>query len=97
MKAVKLYEERQVWQVAKSVSGNWFSRFYILTKYGYQWSKWKLMGKIKEIERTKLEWENMNGNCFSEKAIRVYFDEPASIFYLQPKNRSNASFIRLPS
>lgn len=71
-KCVKCYEGIG-FQLAKSEVGNWFVRKWINNSpYGSHWSKWVLFGDKVRVQKTAVQYENMNGNEIRENIFRVY-------------------------
>ena len=71
-KCVKWYEGKG-FQLAKSDEGYWFVRKRIHNPfYGWQWTRWDLFSDKLQIKKTKVTYENTNGNEITETIIHVY-------------------------
>ncbi len=80
-KCIRLYNNGHT-QLAKSETGIWFTRAYEKSPYGYIWTKWEYLGKLKRITRHITTYENLNGNEITEYHLNFHFSttEPNVIY-----------------
>lgn len=80
-KCIKYYEGKG-FQLAKSNEGYWFTRIRKHhPDYGWQWSAWDLF-EIKGIKKSKVSYENTNGNEIFETIVSVYPENEFNCFDL---------------
>lgn len=60
--------------LALSANGIWFRRYRYRSIYGCTQTSWTKLGKIKEIQRYKFDWYNLNGNHLFEEGIHLIFN-----------------------
>ena len=99
MRAISLFFDNDS-QYARGASGDYFARDWVVDCYGAHWSKWRNIGKLISATREKSEWQDNGGREFSRVEIAAHFQKigcyAARHFYI-PKNKGNASRLRLPN
>lgn len=107
VKCVRFYSRRYAdnscIEIAKSETGNWFTRQWGWTKYGFSCSSWSEIGNLIKVNRVKLKWENLNGNELKEHLLEFHFKNeerrfnPTKVlsFHLQDKSQGKLNY-RLP-
>lgn len=74
MKAIRYYSIDSRVDLCQSESNIWFIRSLEKSQYGYNWTKWKYLGKLNKAKRQYIEYQTLNGNEIKEYVLEFTFD-----------------------
>lgn len=98
MKAIRYYSIDNMVDLCQSESNIWFVRSLEKSRYGYNWTKWKCLGKLNKAKRQYIEYQTLNGNEIKEYVLEFTFDESFT-YNIKLKNKRSVKGLkfRLPN